>query len=234
MATFVLCHGGWAGGWQWRTVPDLLRKNGHVVFTPTFTGLGERVHLAHPDIGLTTYVTDIVNVIQFEELYDVILVGYSFGGMVIGGVADRIPDRIAHLVYLDAFVPQDGQSLADLLGAEITTHTMEAVRQVGDGWKIPWLSDPGDPRMTPQPLKTATEPAIQRNPDALSLPRSFIYCPLDKDVMLLGRPIVRAAQAAKSDPTWHYYELQTDHGPIQQAPLELSELLVLVALRTDR
>ena len=99
MATFVLCHGGWAGGWQWHAIPGLLRAKSHVVFTPTYTGMGERIHLAHPDIDLDTHITDIENVIKFEQLQDVILVGYSYSGMVIASVADRIPDAIAQLVY---------------------------------------------------------------------------------------------------------------------------------------
>ena len=117
MATFVLVHGGWAGGWQWREVAGLLRAAGHEVFTPTLTGLGERVHLANPDIGLDTHIQDILMVLEYEELRDVILVGYSYSGMVITGVAELAPERISQLIYLDAFVPQDGQSMLDNAGA---------------------------------------------------------------------------------------------------------------------
>ena len=118
MATFVLVHGGWAGGWQWREIASLLRAAGHDVFTPTLTGLGERVHLASPDVGLDTHIQDILMVLEYEDLHDVILVGYSYSGMVITGVAERAPERLAHLVYLDAYVPRDGQSLLDMLGPE--------------------------------------------------------------------------------------------------------------------
>ena len=111
MATFVLVHGGWAGGWQWREVASLLRAAGHDVFTPTLTGLGERVHLASPDVGLDTHIQDILMVLEYEELRDVILVGYSYSGMVITGVAERAPERLAHLVYLDAYVPRELTSL---------------------------------------------------------------------------------------------------------------------------
>lgn len=232
MATFVLCHGAWAGSWQWRTIPDLLRDKGHRVFTPTYTGLGERVHLAHPDIDLTTYITDVVNVFKFEELYRVILVGYSFGGMVAGGVADQIPDRLAHLIYLDAYVPQDGKSLADLVGPEITAQVVSAADQFGDGWRFPFILDTEeepDPRLIPQPLKTATQPASQKNPAASSVPRSYIYCPEEKDKMWVGMPIVEAAQRAKTDENWQYYEIQTDHSVIENAPTELVELLDTIA-----
>jgi pimeloyl-ACP methyl ester carboxylesterase len=107
--TVVIVHGAWGGGWDWRGVEQVLRQRGASVYRPTLTGLGERCHLASPDIDLTTHVTDIVNVIEWEELEDVILLGHSYGGMVITGVADRVPDRIRRLVYLDAFLPFDGE-----------------------------------------------------------------------------------------------------------------------------
>jgi pimeloyl-ACP methyl ester carboxylesterase len=114
MANFVLVHGAWIGGWCWRPNAQALRKAGHEVFTPTLTGLGERSHLLSASIDLDTHITDIVNVIKYEELPDVVLVGHSYGGMVVTGVADRLPDKIRSLIYLDAFVPESGQSLVDL------------------------------------------------------------------------------------------------------------------------
>src|SRR6266498_5853186 len=111
MATYVLLHAGWAGGWQWRAVAQRLRMEGHEVYTPTFTGLGERVHLASSEVGLETHIQDILGVLTYEDLHDVILVGHSYSGMVSTAVAERVPERLAHLVYVDAFVPQDGQSL---------------------------------------------------------------------------------------------------------------------------
>jgi len=111
MATFVLVHGGGHGGWCYQPVARLLRSQGHDVYTPTLTGLGEREHLLSPDIDLDTQITDVVKTLQFEDLREVILVGHSYGGMVITGVADRATDRVGHLVYLDAAYPQNGQSL---------------------------------------------------------------------------------------------------------------------------
>ncbi len=108
-ATFVLVHPAWFGGWCWGKVTPLLRDRGHDVYTPTLTGLGERAHLANPEISLATHIEDVVNVLEFEDLQRVILVGNSSGGMVITGVADRVPERLAQVVYLDAFVPEDGQ-----------------------------------------------------------------------------------------------------------------------------
>ena len=134
MGTFVLVHGAWGGGWAWRpTVGALLREAGHEVFTPTLTGLGERAHLASPDIDLETHINDIVGVIEYENLHDVVLMGHSYGGMAITGVADRVPERLAHLVYVDAFVPEDGQSLADLIGPGTAEGMIARAQAEGDG-----------------------------------------------------------------------------------------------------
>src|SRR5713226_3159825 len=108
MTTFLLAHGGWVGGWYWGRVTPLLGAAGHRVFTPTLTGCGERAHLINPAIDLDTHIEDVVNVIQYEDLRDVVLVGHSYGGMVITGVAEHVAERLAHLCYLDAFVPEDG------------------------------------------------------------------------------------------------------------------------------
>jgi pimeloyl-ACP methyl ester carboxylesterase len=115
MTDFVLVHGAWVGGWTWRANAQALRKAGHEAYTPTMTGVGERIHLMSPSINLETHITDIVNVIKHEELSDVVLVGHSYGGMVVTGVADALPDKIRSLVYLDAFVPEKGQSLVSLI-----------------------------------------------------------------------------------------------------------------------
>src|SRR5262245_22022665 len=116
MSTYVLVHGAWGGSFGWRKVRPLLQAAGHVVVTPSLTGLGERVHLAAPEVNLSTHIQDVRNAIWFEDLTDIILVGHSYGGMVVAGVADVLPERIAHLVFLDAFQPADGQSLYDLGG----------------------------------------------------------------------------------------------------------------------
>ena len=236
MATFVLCHGAHGGGWQWRTVADLLRANGHTVFTPTLTGHGERVHLANPDIDLDTFITDVANVIRFEELDDVILLGHSFGGMVITGVADLIPEKLSHLIYLDAYVPKDGESASDLLGPEIVAQIMALVEQYGEGWMVPHIPLPDeipDPRYVPLPLKTATQPVRSRNPAAWALPRTFIYCTEEKELMLTGQPIVDAAQVAKNDAGWRYYELQSGHVPSDTMPDELAKLLNRIVAQAE-
>ena len=132
--TFVLVHGYWDGGWAWSQMAPLLRMAGHDVYTPTLTGSGERVHLRHPDVTLDTHVQDIVNMLRYEDLRRVILVGWSYGGMVITGVAEHVPERLAHLVYLDAFVPQDGQSAADLIGPEAMVAMEETARARPGRW----------------------------------------------------------------------------------------------------
>ena len=111
MATFVLVHGAWAGALIWRPIAQALRKAGHEVYTPTLTGIGERRHLLNRDIDLGTHTRDVLGVIDYEDLADIVLVGHSYGGMVVTGIADAVPDKIASLIYLDAFVPEDGQSL---------------------------------------------------------------------------------------------------------------------------
>jgi len=117
MTTFVLVHGAWGGSWGFRLVRGPLREAGHEVFTPSLTGIGERSHLASPQVNLSTHVLDVVNTILYEDLTDIVLLGFSYGGMVVTGALGHVADRVSHLVYLDAFVPADGQSLDDLSGA---------------------------------------------------------------------------------------------------------------------
>src|SRR5260221_7032991 len=137
MATFVLVHGAWHGSWGWKRVRKALQARGHEVFTPTLTGVGERSHLLSRHVNLDTHIDDVVNLIRWEELSDVVLCGHSYGGCVISGVADRVPDRIGALVYLDAFVLEDGQSLHDTLPPSQRDLQLELTLQHGEGWKVP-------------------------------------------------------------------------------------------------
>ena len=229
MTSFVLCHGGWAGGWQWREVASLLRAAGHEVFTPTFTGLGERVHLARPDIDLNTYIQDIPMVLKYEDLRDVVLLGYSMSAAVITGVAEEAVERIGHLVYLDPYLLEDGQSLADQLGPEITAEIEQAAKTYGDGWRVPH-NPPDADRRTDQALKPLFTPLQIKNPAAAKLPRTFIYCTQGaQDIGPLHLPIARAAQKAKIDNHWRYRELSTGHMPMWTAPEELADLLLELA-----
>jgi pimeloyl-ACP methyl ester carboxylesterase len=139
MATFVLVHGAWHGSWCWKRIRKALQARGHEVFTPTLTGVAERSHLLSPHINLDTHIMDVANLIQWEELSDVVLCGHSYGGCVISGVMDRVPDLIGALVYLDAFVLEDGQSLLDTLPPSQRDLQLEAAVRDGEGWKIPHI-----------------------------------------------------------------------------------------------
>src|SRR5438309_8723367 len=142
MAIFVVAHGAWSAAWAWKKMRPLMREAGHELWTPTYTGLGERAHLGHADVSLDTHIQDVVAVLEAEDLTGVHLIGHSYGGMVATGVADRARDRIAHLIYLDAFVPRDGQSLLDL-DVPARQRTQELAK-FGDGWRVPPRPIPPD------------------------------------------------------------------------------------------
>jgi len=236
MATFVIVHGAWGGGWAWRkTVAPLLREAGHEVLTPTLTGLGERVHLAGPDVDLDTHIQDVVNTLIWEDLHDVVLVGHSYGGMVITGVADRAGDRLRHLVYLDAMVPAEGQSLADLVDLDGQARQEMAARAV-DGWRLqpgpvsPDLS-PGmrawaEPRRAAQPLKTFTQPFALTGGQGKDLPRVYVLCTAPA-----GDAFARIAARLRDDPTWRVEEFATGHNLHYTMAREVTELLVGVVSR---
>ena len=196
MATFMLVHPAWLGGWCWCKLAPLLRESGHQVHTPTLTGLGERAHLAHPGVDLATHIEDVVNALVFEDLDEVILVGNSSAGMVIACVAERVPGRIARLVYLDAFVPADGQCLLDLVPADRRPAMEALVESEGEGWLLPrfaaapwpefiprvWqVTDEADlawmlARLRPTPFGQFTTPIQVTDPAAARLPRTYVRC----------------------------------------------------------
>lgn len=167
--TMVFVHGAWGGGWQFKKVQPLLEARGYAVYRPTLTGLGERSHLASVDIGLATHVEDIVNFLRFENLTDVILVAHSYGGMVATGVVDRVPERIQRIIYLDAFVPADGDSVKTLRGNR-------ALPPAVDGFYVPaWVKpDKPFPRDVPHPEKCFLEPLALKNPAAAKVPAVYI------------------------------------------------------------
>src|SRR5947207_13829012 len=132
--SFLVCHGAWSAGWAWKKMHPLMNAAGHRLITPTYTGLGEREHLANPSIDLETHIQDILNVIKYEDLRDIVLIGHSYGGMVATGVADRARDRIAQLIYIDAFVPEDRQSLLELNEAD-RQRMQDLIK--GGGWRVP-------------------------------------------------------------------------------------------------
>lgn len=215
MATFVLIHGAWGGGWEWHRVARILQTHGHEVFTPTLTGLGDRAHLARPEVGLDTHIEDVLAVLKYEDLTDVVLSGHSYGGMVITGVIDRAPERIAHAVYVDGVVPRDGEALLDLFSAEdVETVFREPAARSGDGWRVPYTlgSEPEMaaedaawyyPRLVPHPLRTLEQP--------IALGESWTSVPAFTYVHFVGNalerirgPFVRRAHAYG----WRYRELR--------------------------
>lgn len=231
MATFVLVHGAWHGGWCWKRLTPFLRAAGHEVFAPTLTGLGERAHLLAPGVNLETHAQDVLGVLRCEDLEQVVLVGHSYGGMVITCVADRASERLAHLVYLDAFVPRDGQSLYDLVPAERRAMYDEWARTEGDGFRLPcppleyfgvsaevdvrWAA----PRVSPQPLATFTQPARLTHL-VQALPRTYIAC------LQHTGPFKQFAQRAQSEPGWRYHGLDAVHDVMITAPRDLAALLL--------
>ena len=196
MATFVLVHPAWFGGWCWKKTVPILHAAGHQVHAPTLTGLGERAHLAHPGTDLQTHISDVVNVLTYQDLDQVVLVGNSSAGMVITGVAHQVPERIAEIVYLDAFVPDDRQRLVDIIPPARLAAIQSLVDNEGNGWLLPrfsampweqivqhtWhVTDPADlawvlPRLRPTPFAHFTGAVRCENPAAKNLPRTYIRC----------------------------------------------------------
>lgn len=231
-ATFVLLHGAWHGGWVWQRVAPALRAAGHAVYAPTLTGVSDRAHLLTASVGLGTHVQDVVALIEAYDLSDVVLVGHSYAGQVVTGVADRIPARIATRIYLDAFVGDDGEAAIDLLPEEVAGHYRESVEGPGFGWLIPvrslsvlGVSDEADlgwliPRLTPHPWLTYAEP-LRVTGDVETVPGAFVEC---VDWMRVFRP--HAARAAARG--WPVHHLATGHEAMVTAPKELADVLLRV------
>ena len=226
MANFVLVHGAWHGGWCWRFVRPLLK--GHEVYAPSLTGLGERKHLARRDIDLDTHIADVVSLLEMEDLRDVVLVGHSYGGMVVTGAADRVPARIARLVYLDAFVPEDGKCLLDYVVPERAARMREEGEKVGSVTPPPlslWgVTEQKDiafikPREARHPFGTMVQ-RIKLEGNTRRLPKTFIYC---------SSPATGSfdqfAAKYRTAPNWKFFELPTGHDAMILMPERTAELL---------
>lgn len=234
-ATFVLVHGAWHGGWCYMRVAQLLRASGASVFTPTLTGLGERAHLAHPMIDLSTHVTDIVNVVRYEDLHDVVLCGHSYGGLVITGVVERLPERVAALVFLDAFVPQDGESLQNLVPESQRARQNEAA--AANGGFVPPIPAAVfgvnerdrayvDAQCVPQPLPTFREGL------ALTGARERVA---HKTYLRAGNyrshPFDAARERLTGEPGWVVEAIPSGHDVMLDAPKALAAALLAAAQR---
>jgi pimeloyl-ACP methyl ester carboxylesterase len=226
--TLLVCHGAWSGGWSWKKMFRRAEAAGYRLVVPTYTGLGEREHLAHPGIDLETHIQDILSVVKFEDLSDIVLLGHSYGGMVATGVADRIPHRIKQLIYLDAFVPRDGHSLLDL--NEPARPMMEALAKSGDSWRVPPNPTPPDTaaedldwlirRRVPMPLK-CFQMKLKLTNGETKLPRSYIYALRITPADTFGQ----FSQRAQSEPGWRYFEIDASHSPHVTAPDALTKVL---------
>jgi pimeloyl-ACP methyl ester carboxylesterase len=237
VANFVLVHGGWTGSHGFHLVRAPLRAAGHEVFTPCLTGIGERVHLASPQVDLSTHILDVVNVVLYEDLRDIVLLGFSYGGFVVTGALQHISDRVSHLVYLDAFVPNHGDTPLGLtLGLE------PGPVELGQDWLVPGPDREFDDaeegawqlaRRTPHPLGCFIEPvkvpqAIEEYEFALTYIKATEVPSNDPG----AAAFVQAAQHAKSSPAWQYREIPTTHMVASNRPSELVDILLEVGSST--
>jgi pimeloyl-ACP methyl ester carboxylesterase len=242
MTTYVLAAGAWLGGWAWQPIAHRLRAKGHDVHPVTFTGLAERSHLASPEIDLDTYITDVVNLIEFEDLHDVVLVGHSYAGLPVTAVADRVPERISLLAYLESGPVPDGTAYLDLQPPEARELVERLVEEDGDGWRLPmpsWEELEGSGasleglgpterermrgRAVAQPVRTWTDPVSLGNPARERLPKLLITCsfPLAqvREMIAGGHPWF----AELAGPEWSFLELPTGHWPMFSEPDRLAD-----------
>jgi pimeloyl-ACP methyl ester carboxylesterase len=229
----VLVHGGRQGSWSWSRLAPLLRSLGHDVYAPTLTGLADRGHLLAPGIDLDLHVQDIRGLLQYEDLHDTVLVGHSYGGMVITALCETdARERIADLVYLDALIPTPGDTAYDLMNPDITASLRRSVAEDGDGWRVPartgdgvfGLTDLDDlewasARLSDQPAATYTQP-LRSNAAAATLPRHFIRF---TDPAVIPDHVV---DRARLDPAWRYSEVAAPHAGALSHPAEVAAALL--------
>ncbi|WP_033288595.1 alpha/beta fold hydrolase [Amycolatopsis jejuensis] len=236
MKDVVLVHGAWHGGWCWRRVTDRLRAAGHRAYAPTLTGLADRGHLLQPSVTLETHVQDVIGLLEFEDIDDAVLCGHSYGGLVAAVVADRVPERIGHLVFLDALVPASGQSAMDLLGETegVPDLLRQLAREAGDGWRVPpsaftaealGVDDPADAawlssRLTDHPLSTLEEP-VDLAGGVDNVRRTFVRA--EKFPATWADDLLAAA---REDSGWEHHSIPAGHDLIVTHPDEVTEILL--------
>ena len=231
-STFVLVHGAWHGGWGWVRLAERLRRQGHIVFTPTLTGQGERTHLISPRVNATMHISDIVNLIRYERLRDIVLVGHSYGGNVISGVAEIVPDKIASLVFLDAFSPDDGDAVVDLVQPVVKEAILAAAARgestvpVRDAAAFnvnekdrAWV----DSLAGPQPIGTLTEKIKLTGARDKIAKKTYIRASAYPNVAF------EAAHARAKAEGWRTYDVPCGHDVMIDEPERLAEILVEVA-----
>lgn len=246
MSTFVLVHGAWTGAHGWRSVRRLLAAAGHAVFTPSLTGIGERAHLTSPQVDLTTHVQDVVNQVLFEDLRDVVLVGFSYGGAVVTAALEHIDDRVRQLVYLDAFVPSNGQSVTDLAGRDRQAFTtpgagpgtggaLDIGAHPGSQWLVPppdrRFADPAEgawqtARRVPHPARCFRQPVLLAKPvEEYACGLTYIKASADSRDAPSGGAFWDAAEHARASPRWRYHEIETSHMVASNRPEQLAAVL---------
>jgi len=233
MTTFVLVHGVWGGAHGFRHVRRNLLEEGHDVFTPSLTGIGERVHLASPLVNLSTHVRDVVNQVLYEDLRDIVLVGFSYGGFVITGSLEHISERVSHLVYLDAFVPKNGETVSDHVRGEGRPKI-----DLGDEWLVTGplreYDDPGEAewmkaRRTAHPKGCFTEPVYLSKPlEDFAFSRTYIKATIAPENEPGNAAFWRAAKLADASLAWRYFEIATNHMVASNRPAETARLLTQV------
>ncbi|MFV0383476.1 alpha/beta fold hydrolase [Paracoccus sp. (in: a-proteobacteria)] len=232
---FVLVHGAWHGGWCWHEVATALRNAGHRVHTPTQTGLGERRHLLSREITLGTFAEDVANVLIYEDLEDVVLVGHSFAGMTISGVADRMPERLRQLIFLDSLVLESGHAPFDGIPPDVVAARIKAAEETSGGLSLPTppasafgiedeaLQKAVEAKLTPHPLSTYQAKLTLKNPVANGLPATYIIC-----TDPIYGPLESSRQLAQNK-GWNIREIATGHDAMVSAPKETAELLMDIA-----
>lgn len=246
MATYVLVGGAFIGGWAWKHVACKLRAQRHTVYPATLTGLGEREHLASPDVNLDTHITDIINVMNYEDLNEVILVGHSYAGNVVGGVADRAAERLSQVVYVDSGPLVDGGAHIDFYPPAVRAGLQQQVDELGEGWKLPFpgfeglaqtasLAGLGESerefmaaKVTAQPFNAYLQPLHLTSEYDGAYRRVAILCTDGgfsiaqfKDLVAAGEPAFQPFAA----PDWQFHEIATGHWPMLSTPVELAALL---------
>jgi pimeloyl-ACP methyl ester carboxylesterase len=231
--TFVLVHGAWHGGWCWRRVSDLLEHHGHKVFAPTLTGLGERSHLLRGDINLDTHITDIVNVIKWEDLSGIVLVGHSYGGLPVSGAIEQSFERISSVVFVDAFLPDDGERAIDLASEFTRKGTLDAIARGEISSKPPsasvfhvngkdeaWVNS----KLTPQPIGAMVQPIRLTGARERLTKKTYIRAPE------YSQPAFDKYYVAKqADPSWQTFELPCGHDVMIDMPERLAQILLEAA-----
>jgi pimeloyl-ACP methyl ester carboxylesterase len=236
MATYVLIHGAWHGGWCWKRTARLLRAQGHEVYAPSLTGSGERKHLLSPNVGMDTYVQDVVNLIEYEELSDVILAGHSAAGAVVAKAAESVHSRLKNLVYVDAVVLPSGKSMFDVFPAQWTEGMRNSARTQGEGWYMPpeqdmifsfFASDCSDEdkqwlwrMVTAQPIKPYEDKVDLSRFYQLRIPKTYIKCTKSQ----AGIPRSVAEKFGMQ-----YFEIDAGHDPMVSQPEQLAAILAQLA-----